>query len=157
FTRWPDDPALRYGRAATDLDPVTDKGARLNIYRHRLVFVQAGAPLEELPPSVRPLMGLLEDTLDGHVGETRYPDAVYQHILARIRVEGLTPEENAKLKDEAGWEAAKREERQWGHAEGRAEGRAEEAARNLLTVLGVRGIAVPDTARERILAQKDAE
>jgi hypothetical protein len=38
-----------------------------------------------------------------------------------------------------------------------AEGRAEEAARNLLTVLGVRGIAVPDTARERILAQKDAE
>jgi hypothetical protein len=40
---------------------------------------------------------------------------------------------------------------------GRDEGRAEEAARNLLTVLGVRGIAVPDIARERILAQKDAE
>ena len=38
---------------------------------------------------------------------------------------------------------------------GRDEGRAEEAARNLLTVLGVRGIAVPDSARERILAEKD--
>jgi hypothetical protein len=38
---------------------------------------------------------------------------------------------------------------------GRDEGRAEEAARNLLTVLRVRGIAVPDVARERILAQKD--
>lgn len=45
----------------------------------------------------------------------------------------------------------------WTQAEeqGRAEGRAEEAVRNLLTVLRVRGIAVPDAARERILAQKD--
>jgi hypothetical protein len=42
-------------------------------------------------------------------------------------------------------------------AEGRAEGRAEEAARNLLTVLRVRGIGVPDAVRERILAQKDPE
>ena len=109
--------------------------------------------MEKLPPTLRPLMGLLQDTLDGHVDETRYPDDVSQHILARIRREGMTPEENAKLKEEASWEAAKREERHWG----RAEGRAEEAARNLLTVLGVRGIAVPDAARERILAQKDAE
>ncbi|APR75030.1 Hypothetical protein A7982_00376 [Minicystis rosea] len=38
---------------------------------------------------------------------------------------------------------------------GRDAGRAEEAARAVLTVLRVRGIAVPDSARERILAQKD--
>ena len=44
-----------------------------------------------------------------------------------------------------------------GLAKGRAEGRAEEAARNLLTVLRARGIAVPDAVRERILAQKDPE
>jgi hypothetical protein len=44
-----------------------------------------------------------------------------------------------------------------GRAEGRTEGRAEEAARNLLTVLQVRGIAVPDAVREQILAQKDPE
>ena len=36
-------------------------------------------------------------------------------------------------------------------AEGRVEGRAE----GLLTVLRVRGIAVPDAVRERILAEKD--
>jgi hypothetical protein len=36
-----------------------------------------------------------------------------------------------------------------------AQGRTEEAARNLLTVLGVRGIAVTDAARERILTEKD--
>src|SRR3954463_3664120 len=44
-----------------------------------------------------------------------------------------------------------------GQAEGRTEGRTEEAARNLLTVLRVRGSAVPDAVRERILAQKDPE
>ena len=42
-------------------------------------------------------------------------------------------------------------------AQARREARTEEAARNLLAVLRVRGIAVPDAARERILAQKDPE
>ncbi|HSK78042.1 MAG TPA: hypothetical protein VLQ45_16440 [Thermoanaerobaculia bacterium] len=44
-----------------------------------------------------------------------------------------------------------------GRDEGRTEGRAEEAARNLLTVLRTRGIPVPDSVREHILAQKDPE
>jgi hypothetical protein len=39
--------------------------------------------------------------------------------------------------------------------EGRQEGRAEGQARALLTVLRGRGVAVPDAARERILAEKD--
>src|SRR6185437_7233247 len=36
-----------------------------------------------------------------------------------------------------------------------AKGRAEEAARAVLTVLRARGIAVPEAARERILAEND--
>jgi hypothetical protein len=42
-----------------------------------------------------------------------------------------------------------------GKMDGEAKGRAEEAARAVLTALRVRGIALPDAARERILAQKD--
>jgi hypothetical protein len=42
-----------------------------------------------------------------------------------------------------------------GRDEGRTEGRAEGHAESVLTVLQARGIAVPDAARERILAQKD--
>lgn len=38
-----------------------------------------------------------------------------------------------------------------------AQGRTEEAARAILTVFRVRGIAVPDSVRERILAEKDPE
>ncbi|HEX7182851.1 MAG TPA: hypothetical protein VF756_13490, partial [Thermoanaerobaculia bacterium] len=44
-----------------------------------------------------------------------------------------------------------------GLVEGLTKGRTEEAARAVLTVLQVRGIAVPDDIRERILAQKDPE
>jgi hypothetical protein len=39
--------------------------------------------------------------------------------------------------------------------EGRTEGEVITRARDVLTVLRVRGVAVPDGARERILAQKD--
>ena len=39
--------------------------------------------------------------------------------------------------------------------EGRDEGETAASARAVLTVLRVRGIAVPDAARERILAEKD--
>ena len=47
------------------------------------------------------------------------------------------------------------EGRDEGRVLGRDEGRVEEAARAVLTVLRVRGIAVSDAARERVLAQKD--
>jgi hypothetical protein len=42
-----------------------------------------------------------------------------------------------------------------GKAEGKIEGETVANARAVLTVLRVRGITVPDAARERILAEKD--
>ena len=42
-------------------------------------------------------------------------------------------------------------------AQGRAEAVAEGEARALLAALRARGVAVPDAARERILAEKDPE
>jgi hypothetical protein len=47
--------------------------------------------------------------------------------------------------------------REEGRDEGRAEGEAIAGARAVLTVLRIRGIAVPDAARERIVAQKNPE
>jgi hypothetical protein len=44
-----------------------------------------------------------------------------------------------------------------GITQGLTQGRTEEAAHALLTVFRVRGIPVPDSARERILAQKDPD
>ena len=47
--------------------------------------------------------------------------------------------------------------REEGRDEGRIEGEVVARARDVLTVLRVRGIAVPDAARERILAQKSSD
>jgi hypothetical protein len=44
-----------------------------------------------------------------------------------------------------------------GRDEGRNEGRNEARARDILTVLRVRGIDVPDAVRERILGEKDPD
>jgi hypothetical protein len=63
-----------------------------------------------------------------------------KHGLAALPVAALFDEaEGIRFND--GWVAARE--------------RAKEAARAVLTVLRVRGIAVPDAARERILAEKD--
>jgi len=50
-------------------------------------------------------------------------------------------------------------QRSWEDArgEGRTEGRTEARAKDVLTVLRVRGIAVPDGARQRIQAEQDPE
>ena len=53
------------------------------------------------------------------------------------------------------WQGTWEKARELGRKEGRDEGRVEQAARSVLTVLRARGIAVPDEARERILAEKD--
>jgi hypothetical protein len=73
-----------------------------------------------------------------------------QHQLAKKP--SRTPEEKEFIVSmDSTWEEARDE----GSREGRDEERTEEAAHALLTVLRVRGIAVPDVARERILAEKD--
>jgi hypothetical protein len=81
-----------------------------------------------------------------------------QHALAGKP--SRTPEEEELIvKIEGNWkhaqELGRKEGRDEGRTEGRKEGRAEEAARAVLTALRVRGVAVPNAARERILAQKD--
>lgn len=71
-------------------------------------------------------------------------------VSAEIRA--WVEEYERKLRAEARTEGLRE-----GLREGFNEGRAEEAARAVLTALRVRGIAVPDAARERILAEKDPE
>jgi len=70
---------------------------------------------------------------------------------ARRRTPSMNEEADVSAEIRAWFEGYKKELR----ATGRDEGRAEEAARAVLTVLRVRGIAVPDTVRERIMARTD--
>ncbi|APR81410.1 Hypothetical protein A7982_06759 [Minicystis rosea] len=112
-----------------------------------LVRLMAAGPL---------LSQAIEDL--GVLPEDAHERAVAEQILLNLRhALGKKPSPTAEEQEfimtmHKTWADARRE----GRDEGRAEGRAEEASRNLLTVLRVRGIAVPEAVRDRILAQKDA-
>ena len=113
-----------------------------------LVRIMAAGPA--LPEAIADLAARPEDA---------YERAVAEQIVVHLRhvigdKPGQTPEEEEFIVSMQGtWKEARAE----GRTEGRAEGRAEGEARALLTALRVRGIAVPEAMRERILAQKDAE
>jgi hypothetical protein len=125
-----------------------------------LVRLMAAGPL--LPPAVKEVAALPPDACERAVAEPILLQ--FQHMLGQSPTQDPNEQEfiMAMLKS---WEEGKAEARAEGRVEGRAEGRAEgkaEAraegrAESLLTVLRVRGIEVPETARKRILAQKDID
>ena len=82
---------------------------------------------------------------------------VAEQILLNLRyVLGSKPDHTSEEQEllvtmHSSWADA----RKMGREEGRTEGRTDEAARAVLTVLRARRIAVPDIARERILAESN--
>jgi hypothetical protein len=105
-----------------------------------LVRLMAAGPL--LAPAIKEVAALPPDAYERAVAEPALLQ--FQHMLGQSSSQD--PEEQefimAMLKS---WE------------EGKAEARTETRAEAVLDVLDVRGITVPDAARERILAQKDLE
>ena len=101
-----------------------------------------------LADAIADLAALPEDAIERVVAEE-----IVVHLQQRLgRKPSWTSEEEEFIVIMQGnWAKA----RQIGLDEGRKEGRTEGEARALLTVLRGRGIAVPDEARDRILAEKD--
>jgi hypothetical protein len=111
-----------------------------------LVRIMAAGPL--LAQAVEEVAALPADAYERVIAEPALLS--FQQALGQVPIQNLEAEEKefimAMIKS---WEE--------GRAEARAEGRAEAQAHDVLTVLRVRGIAVPDATRDRILAQKDLE
>ncbi len=119
-----------------------------------LVRIMAAGPL--LPAAVAELGELPENAIERGLVEGDLVDL--ERLLGAKPAR--TPEEEEFIVSMQGtWKEARALGRDEGRDEGRAlgrdEGRAEEAARAVLTAFRVRGIAVPDATRERILAEKD--
>jgi hypothetical protein len=117
-----------------------------------LVRLMAAGPL--LPRAVEDLAALPADAHERVVAEQILLNL--RHVLGGKP--DHTPEEQEFLVTmHSTWADARKMGREEGRTEGRTEGRADEAARAVLTVLRARGVAVPDDARERILAESDVE
>jgi hypothetical protein len=109
-----------------------------------LVRMMAAGPL--LAPAVEELAALPPDAIERVTVEPILLD--FQRML------GENPGQDA---DEQEFIMAMYKTWEEGKTEARAEGRAEARANAVLTVLRVRGIAVPDAVREQILAQQDLQ
>lgn len=136
LTRWPKNPDLRFDVAFQNGDLQRLDGRPLNVYRHRLVFVNARGVTAETPAPLRRWLELIEDSLDQRVDETKYPEEALQRALRTVERTRLSPQEAFRLKDEATWEIAKQEAREEGETLGKAEG-LREAVLSLCKVFGV--------------------
>jgi hypothetical protein len=115
-----------------------------------LIRLMAAGPL--LAPAVKELAALPPDAHERAVAE---PALLHlQYVLGQNPSRDPYEQEFIMVMYKS-WEEARDEAHTKGHTEGRTEGRVETQANAVLTVLRVRGIAVSDTARQRILAQKD--
>ena len=112
------------------------------------ILIRVMAAGKVLADAIADLAALPEDAIERVVAED-----IVVHLQQRLASRpSWTPEEEELIMIMQGnWKQA----RQIGRDEGRDEGRIEGEARALLTVLRGRGIAVPDAARDRILAEKD--
>lgn len=109
-----------------------------------LVRIMAAGPV--LADAIADLAALPADAHERTVAED-----ILVHLQQRLaRKPSRTPEEEEFIVSmQKTWEKAR--------AEGEAKGEAKGEARALLAALRVRGIVVPDAARERILAERDPE
>ena len=115
-----------------------------------LVRLMAAGPL--LADALADLAALPEDAHERTVAEESLVELQQRLEKKRRRTH---EEEEFVMGMQGTWKEARKLGRDEGRTKGRDEGRTEEAARAVLTVLRVRGIAVPDAARQRILTEKD--
>jgi hypothetical protein len=106
------------------------------------ILVRIMAAGTVLPHAIADLAALPADAHERTVAEQIL---VHLHHALGKKPSRTPEEEEFIVRMQSTWEKA------------REKGRTEANARAVLAVLRVRGIAVPDTARERILAEKDPE
>ena len=122
LTTLPRDESLQFSYAVSNMSPVNEQGAQVELYPHRLVFLGPRSVNAQTPPRVRPWLELIADSLDSQIEEANYTSDMFQQIIERMRRTTLSPAELSSIKDEAAWEETK----QSALAEGRAEGRKQE-------------------------------
>lgn len=106
--------------AISDFCPINERGKKINVYGHRLVFLNPWLRNEQTPKSVNAWLELIEDSLDEKIDESRYRDSsIFQKVIDEIKTDSIAPGELSQIKDEAAWEDVLQTEREEGRMEGR--------------------------------------
>ncbi len=155
LTTTPRDRELQFSVAVSDMDPVSERGAKVGVYRHRLVFLNPKLIDAQTPAGARSWLELIADSLDGEVDASRYHDPLQQRVLHAAEQSGVTPEELARIKDEAAWEESRRQDVDAATQAGITTGAIQKSREVLLRLLTRRGFALTDAQRERVAACDD--
>ncbi len=85
---------------------------RLSKIHHRVLYLSPKHVNDQVPEPYRQWLQLIRDSLDEQADESCYDKPEFQTILDLIKVDGLTPQDRARLKDEYALEQALRQEKQ---------------------------------------------
>ncbi len=126
LTSVPRDGSVSFSCAVSDFSPVDERGSKIAVYPHRLVFLSPPQAGPDTPPAMRRWLDFIADSLDGKLEESSYVDEPFRRLIEDMRRQKIDPAVLAEIKDEAAWEEAKdifkKEGRQSGLEEGREAG-----------------------------------
>ena len=83
---------------------------RLSKIHHRVLYLSPKHVTLQVPEPYRQWLQLIQDSLDEQAEESCYNKPELRHVLDLIKVDGLTPQDRARLKDEYALEGALRQE-----------------------------------------------
>lgn len=153
------DPTYQHSLITTSLCSEAEDGQRINIYPHRLYFLNPFYITNQTPAGVADWMNLVVESIlhPGRPRQVNYGRSEIVRAMDLIKDDGLTPQERAAMLDDIelrrtltrnrrdGWEEGKQEGFQEGEQKGKQEGKQEQAKETAKKLLE-RGFAVSEVS-----------
>jgi hypothetical protein len=124
LTSVPRDGSVGFSCAMSDFNPVDERGNKVSVYPHRLVFLSPPHAGPDTPPAMRRWLDFIADSLDGKMEESSCVDEPFRRLAEEMRRQKIDPAVLAEIKDEADWEEAKELFKAEGRESGLEEGLA---------------------------------
>jgi hypothetical protein len=107
LTSVPRDGSVNFSCAVSDFSPVDERGGRVAVYPHRLVFLSPPQAGPDTPPAMRRWLDFIADSLDGKMEESSGGEDMFRRLIEEMRRQKIDPAVLAEIKDESAWEEAK--------------------------------------------------
>ncbi|MCK5898575.1 MAG: hypothetical protein KAG06_05845, partial [Methylococcales bacterium] len=114
LTSTPRDDSVNFSYAVSNMNPIDEHQRIVDVYPHQLVFLCPRQANKKTPPKIKKWLDFIEDSLDGKIENSDYPDTL------------------SEIKDEMAWSNAKTRFIDEGRKEGIEKGKEEEREKIIL-------------------------
>lgn len=126
-------------------------GESLGVIHHRVFYLCPKYVTKDTPEPYRQWLRAIQDSLDEEVDESLYTHPALLKVFDLIEKDGVSPQENARMKDEYSYEQIGQEKFEEGKEEGLAEGIAKGLRESQLAM--VRNLLAQGQLDRRTIAQ----